>query len=1093
MEKAEDEMKKTIIFTVLTAIIVFCLGISVTADEGAISTPSVSSISISSYPDKTVYGAFERLDTSGLSLRAVFADGSERIIRDEEIRISYNRDNCFRVGDDRVLLSYGGKSVYLPVTVNRISYDLSSLKLDGFSVIYNSEYQSYNRPLPQIVGLDGIPLSINLSGGGIDVGLYDVSMNFHTESKDYITPESRVISMTVEPASAMVCWENTSFVYDGKSKAPSAYYIDAKGRRIDLAVSGAATNAGKDYVARASANDLNYEFDNTATEFEIKKADFDFSSVIWSRDSFIYDGSKRSIIASGLPSGVSIIGYSGDRATDAGVYTVTAMLGWDENNFNPPPTLSHIWEIKKADYDISGISFKSEVFTYDGKMHYPTLVGRMPVGADGIALEYSFSSGAAHVSDGKVSVVISFHTESKNYSIPSDQYSSVSISPRGIFIEWGETDLSYNGEEQLPTAFADECAIKLSGAGKNVGKYIATASSENRDYYIINDKREFSILKAENYWTVYPADSICYEGRDIVITGESRFGEIEISFFADRDASERIDAPTLCGCYYAVLSVKGTDNYSALTSGIIAFEIIEILPVSFTAEIIKKGIVAFDRLSAEDLYCSVINNDGSSERVNPSLVTVIYERGDAFKRGDKSVTLEYGDFLLTLTVEVGYAEYDLSGVRWTNTSHTYDGTPRFPVLEGLPDGISITSYLCDDMINAGRYKVGVSLDYDTENYLKPEIPYCDFIIEKQVIQPTKIESIYNGEGQTAISDSPLYSVASTDKYTDAGVYTVLIELCDSENYTFSDGSADKAYAIFEILPATLFVSVKDVRLRLFEELKRADYLITEGTLYGDDTITVTPYLKDGRVLVCSDNPNYRLEVSSGKLIRLPYPTVRGAVLILASLLLVLVMLLTVLGALRNRHRIISAIAMIKCRWHNRGYKAPMPRIEIEGESEIRDISIAESFDKEIESIDATVFSESDEEDSDTDEEISIIDFEIDAERADSLISDSLAKSLINREGEIIYTRGSEKEIINLGAISDAFSSGERVDVNSLKKRGLISPDTAYIKVLGGGSIDKPLMVYANDFSISAVKMIALTGGKVTKVVTFKERSKDEKE
>ena len=171
----------------------------------------------------------------------------------------------------------------------------------------------------------------------------------------------------------------------------------------------------------------------------------------------------------------------------------------------------------------------------------------------------------------------------------------------------------------------------------------------------------------------------------------------------------------------------------------------------------------------------------------------------------------------------------------------------------------------------------------------------------------------------------------------------------------------------------------------------------------------------------------------------------------------------------------------------------MPRIEIEGESEVRDISIAESFDKEIESIDATVFSESDEEDSNTDEEISIIDFEIDAERADSLISDSLAKSLINREGEIIYTRGSEKEIINLGAISDAFSSGERVDVNSLKKRGLISPDTAYIKVLGGGSIDKPLMVYANDFSLSAVKMIALTGGKVTKVVTFKERSKDEKE
>ena len=68
-----------------------------------------------------------------------------------------------------------------------------------------------------------------------------------------------------------------------------------------------------------------------------------------------------------------------------------------------------------------------------------------------------------------------------------------------------------------------------------------------------------------------------------------------------------------------------------------------------------------------------------------------------------------------------------------------------------------------------------------------------------------------------------------------------------------------------------------------------------------------------------------------------------------------------------------------------------------------------------------------------------------------------------------------------------------MDVNSLKAKQLISSETGYIKVLGGGKIDKPLLIYANDFSLSAVKMIALTGGKVIRVVTFKERSKDEKE
>ena len=57
----------------------------------------------------------------------------------------------------------------------------------------------------------------------------------------------------------------------------------------------------------------------------------------------------------------------------------------------------------------------------------------------------------------------------------------------------------------------------------------------------------------------------------------------------------------------------------------------------------------------------------------------------------------------------------------------------------------------------------------------------------------------------------------------------------------------------------------------------------------------------------------------------------------------------------------------------------------------------------------------------------------------------------------------------------------------MKKRGLISPEARYIKVLGGGVIDKPLTVLVNSFSLSAAKMIALTGGKAIKVRTQRDR------
>ena len=671
----EGVMKKTVLVLVMVIMLLLTLGGVAYAEDGEsaepteyISTPSVSALSINSYPHKTVYGAFETLSTAGLSLRAVFNDGTERIISGQEIRVSYNRDSCFRVGDDSVMLSYGGKSVYLPVTVNRISYDLSSLALNGFSTTYNGAFQGYDKPLTHIVGLDGIPLNVNTSGGGVNVGVYDISIDFYTESVDYLVPESRIINMTIEPAKAEIIWDGISFVYDGKSKSPTAYYIDVMGGRVYPTVSGAATNAGSAYIARVTVNDLNYEFTNTSVGYEIKKADYDFSSVVWSSDSFVYDGTKKSISASGFPSGVSVIGYTGDRGSEAGVYKAIAMLRWDEVNYNTPPVITHSWEIKKADYDMKSVSFINKSYVYDGAPHYPALVGSMPVGADGLRLEYRVSAGASHVSDGVVSVIISFTSESQNYNLPSDRYANVSITPLGINVVWGEAELIYNGEEQSPIAYSDECVIQVSGGATSAGKYLAKATTDNLDFYIINDRLEYSILRADNFWLTTPADSVCYEGREIKLTGESRFGNIEIEYFSDIDCKHKISAPTDRGVYYAVLSVAETADYTGPTSSVISFEIVEVVAVSFLAGITKEDIKAFDKLSFGDFVCSVINNDGSVTVIDPALVTVIYESADSFRKSDSVVKLRYGKFSLTLPVEVGYADYDLSSAKWENLS-----------------------------------------------------------------------------------------------------------------------------------------------------------------------------------------------------------------------------------------------------------------------------------------------------------------------------------------------------------------------------------------------------------------------------------------
>lgn len=83
----------------------------------------------------------------------------------------------------------------------------------------------------------------------------------------------------------------------------------------------------------------------------------------------------------------------------------------------------------------------------------------------------------------------------------------------------------------------------------------------------------------------------------------------------------------------------------------------------------------------------------------------------------------------------------------------------------------------------------------------------------------------------------------------------------------------------------------------------------------------------------------------------------------------------------------------------------------------------------------------------------------------------------------IYTEGTRHGVINVDTLSAAFLSGDTVDINRLKKKKLLAPDIGYLKVLARGSIDKPLTVYADDFSLGAIKMIALTGGRTFHVRT----------
>lgn len=120
---------------------------------------------------------------------------------------------------------------------------------------------------------------------------------------------------------------------------------------------------------------------------------------------------------------------------------------------------------------------------------------------------------------------------------------------------------------------------------------------------------------------------------------------------------------------------------------------------------------------------------------------------------------------------------------------------------------------------------------------------------------------------------------------------------------------------------------------------------------------------------------------------------------------------------------------------------------------------------------------------------------ISLEEAHNALSDEAALHLIEEEEEpeevvdkaakphiLVHKRYRNRTIVNVDTLSQKFSDGDHVNLQTLKAKKLIAANADYVKVLGRGVLDKQLFVEAHAFSADAVKMIVLTGGHAIRFV-----------
>ena len=156
----------------------------------------------------------------------------------------------------------------------------------------------------------------------------------------------------------------------------------------------------------------NYEDLVLTAELEITEASL-VDVITFNDDSFVYDGTAKSLAISGdLPDGTEVT-YTGNGQIEVGTYTVTATI--DGGNSYEDLVLTAELEIIEASLtDI--ITFEGDSFVYDGTAKSLTITGNLP---DGTTVAYD-NNARTEVGTQEVTATIS----GENYDDRSEEHTS---------------------------------------------------------------------------------------------------------------------------------------------------------------------------------------------------------------------------------------------------------------------------------------------------------------------------------------------------------------------------------------------------------------------------------------------------------------------------------------------------------------------------------------------------------------------------------------------------------------------------------------------------------------------------------------------
>ena len=372
------------------------------------------------------------------------------------------------------------------------------------SLTYTGDPQT---PTATATGVLGENLPLTLMGAQTNVGTGYLAMaSMTTPNNNYILIQSSLsTSFSINRATVPVVWGATTLTYTGSPQKPTASATGVKNENLPLNVTGEQTNVGAGYTATAalSPTNNNYTLSNITTTFSIvqQSTNPDYA-VVWSNTSLSYNGNPQKPTATvtngqGQTLALTVNGEQTDVGTG---YIATASLTTPD----PSVTLSNTTTTFAITPATVPVQWGSTTLTYTGNPQAPIAYA---TGIKNENLPLNVTGERTNIGTGYTATA-SLITPNNNYTLTNTTttFSIVqqSTNTETYTVQWGNNHLTYNGNQQAPTATAtngqgQSLALTVTGQKTDVGSgYTATAapSVPNNNIVLINTTTQFDITPA---------------------------------------------------------------------------------------------------------------------------------------------------------------------------------------------------------------------------------------------------------------------------------------------------------------------------------------------------------------------------------------------------------------------------------------------------------------------------------------------------------------------------------------------------------------------------------------------------------------------